>query len=97
MNQQEASPMEKGFEDYRWWYHDGDNRVRYAGQVIVLWNRELIGSGPDPTAAWEAADRLLAERQQSRPDWLVCVPVPPLLHCDPETGEFLPWQEAPKD
>jgi hypothetical protein len=97
MNQQEVDPIIRTEEDYRWWYHQGDNRVRYAGQIIILWNRELIGSGQDAGEAWKEADRFLAERQQPQPDWLVCVPVPPLVHCDPVTGLIIPWEEVRKD
>ncbi len=99
MNEQQADVITRAEEDYRWWYHQGDNRLRYAGQVIVLHQRELVGSGPDMNEAWEAAQRWFAERGRSFPDAseLLCLPVPPTLDPDAETDQGAPLQDTPKD
>jgi hypothetical protein len=94
MDQQGEDPIVQAEEDYRWWYHQGDNRVRWAGQVVVLYNRVLIGAGLDMNAAFETARRCMAWRQEPFPDGpgLVCASVPPLIHWDITTG---PPQNSP--
>jgi hypothetical protein len=44
-------------DDYEWCLHDPEVRRLYAGQVVVAHQKRIWGTGPNHTAAFQAAQR----------------------------------------
>jgi hypothetical protein len=55
-------------EDYFWCLNQLDIRERYRGQIVVLHNRQIIGSGPGSVEAREnARQRVVAQGEVMPP------------------------------
>ncbi len=44
-------------EDYEWALHDAAVRARYAGKIVVVYRKKILGAGKTYQAAWAAAQR----------------------------------------
>ncbi len=60
------------------WLSQPGNRQRYAGQVVIVYEGEVLGSGPDHGVAIQEARRRAEEMAIPFPNWgpMVCVVVP---------------------
>ncbi len=68
------------------WLSQPGNRDRYAGQVVIVYEGEVLGSGLDHGVAMREARRRAEEMKIPFPNWgpMVCVVVPSNLGFDPE-------------
>jgi len=44
-------------DDYEWALHDPGVRARYAGKVVVVYRKKVLGAGKSYKVAWAAALR----------------------------------------
>jgi hypothetical protein len=44
-------------DDYEWGLHNAQVRREYAGKVVVVFRRKVLGAGASYRAAWAAARR----------------------------------------
>jgi hypothetical protein len=51
-----AAEREKN-DDYEWALHDPEVRRRYAGKIVVVHRKQVLGAGKTFRAAWAAARR----------------------------------------
>jgi hypothetical protein len=55
-------------EDYDWWLGQSDLREQYAGRVVILHNRSVLGSGANHREAFDNARRLAEEQGRTLPE-----------------------------
>jgi hypothetical protein len=60
-------------DDYEWALHDPGVRAKYAGKVVVVYRKTVLGAGRTYAAAWAAAQR----RRDCPSKHLVAMPVVP--------------------
>jgi len=60
-------------EDYEWALHDPQVQKKYAGKIVVVYRKKILGVGKTYAAAWAAAQR----RKDCPPKPLVVTPVVP--------------------
>ena len=44
-------------EDYEWALHDPAVQRKYAGKIVVVYRKKILGAGKTYDAAWAAAQR----------------------------------------
>lgn len=44
-------------DDYEWALHDPEVRARYAGKIVVVYRKQVLGAGKSYKVAWAAARR----------------------------------------
>ena len=44
-------------DDYEWACHDAQVQHKYAGKIVVVFRRQILGAGASYRAAWAAARR----------------------------------------
>jgi hypothetical protein len=62
-------------EDYEWALHDLQVRRKYAGKIVVVYHKTVLGAGKTYAAAWAAAQR----RRNCPAKHEVAMPVVPSL------------------
>jgi hypothetical protein len=71
--------------DYDWFMNQPDLRARYAGLLVILRNRVVLGSGSDHAQALEDARRRATEEKRPLTEHgLLFVPVPESTSFDGE-------------
>src|SRR2546421_12209189 len=60
-------------DDYEWALHDPEVQRKYAGKIVVVYQKKVLGAGKTYDAAWAAAQR----RRNCPVKALVATPVIP--------------------
>src|SRR5689334_16045514 len=68
-------------DEYLWWMHNARIRDAYAGQVIIVHNQKILGSGPGSLEALQDAQKKAEEAGTPLPPQgeMMFVPIPPAM------------------